>query len=79
MVAPRLALVVPCFVVIDAPPPFVSSIEVDPANANHVWISYSGSNFNTTAIPGHVFSVTWDLGPGTATWTALDGGSGPFW
>jgi hypothetical protein len=55
----------------------VSSIYVDPANSNHVWISYLGYNGNTPSTPGHVFSVTYDPGAGTATWTSLDGtGSG---
>jgi hypothetical protein len=55
---------------------FVSSIYVDPANPHHAWISYSGYNFNTPAQPGHVFEVTWN--GATATWTNLDGGSGPM-
>jgi hypothetical protein len=50
---------------------FVSSIYIDPANANHAWVSYSGYNFNTPSQPGHVFSVTYDPGAGTATWTDL--------
>jgi hypothetical protein len=57
---------------------FVSSIFVDAANPNHAWISYSGYNFNTPAQPGHVFSVTYDPGAGTATWVNLDGGTGPM-
>jgi hypothetical protein len=48
---------------------FVSSIYIDPANANHAWISYSGYNINTPALPGHVFEVTYDSTAGTATWT----------
>src|SRR5712691_1438703 len=48
------------------PPRFVSSIYIDPANPNHVWISYSGYNVNTPATPGHVFEVT-RVG-GVATW-----------
>ena len=51
----------------------VSSIYVDPSNANHAWISYLGYNGNTPAQPGHVFSVTYDPGAGTATWTSVDG------
>ena len=47
---------------------FVSGIVVDPANANHAWISYSGFNATTPATPGHVFEVTYDPGAGTATW-----------
>jgi len=53
------------------PQRFVSSIYIDPANANHAWISYSGYNFNTPAQPGHVFEVTYNQAGGTATWTDL--------
>ena len=55
---------------------FITSIYVDPANPHHVWVSYSGYNFNTPSQPGHVFEVTWN--GTTATWTNLDGGSGPM-
>jgi len=48
------------------PARFISSIYVDPANANHAWVSYSGYNINTPAQPGHVFEVT-RTGT-TATW-----------
>jgi hypothetical protein len=48
---------------------FVSSIYIDPANANHAWISYTGFNAATPATPGHVFEVTYNQGAGTATWT----------
>ncbi len=54
----------------------VSSIYIDPANANHAWVSYSGFSATTPPTPGHVFSVTYDPGAGTATWTSLDGVSG---
>lgn len=57
---------------------FPSSIYVDPANPNHAWISYSGYNFNTPTTPGHVFEVSYDPVAGTATWTNLDGGTGPM-
>lgn len=60
------------------PQRFVSSIYIDPADPNHAWISYSGYNFNTPAQPGHVFEVTYNPGAGTATWTNLDGGTGPL-
>lgn len=63
---------------LNAPGRFVSSIYVDPANPNHAWISYSGYNINTPAQPGHVFEVTYDPLAGTATWTNLDGGTGPM-
>jgi hypothetical protein len=55
---------------------FVSSIYVDPANANHAWISYSGFSSATPATPGHVFEVSYNPVAGTATWTNLDGASG---
>jgi hypothetical protein len=48
---------------------FVSSIYVDPANANHAWLSYSGYSIATPAQPGHVFEVT--RTGGTATWTNI--------
>ena len=54
----------------------VSSIYIDPANANHAWVSYTGFSAATPTTPGHVFSVTYDQGAGTATWTSLDGASG---
>ena len=57
---------------------FVSSIYVDPADANHAWISYSGYNANTPTTPGHVFEVRYNPVAGTATWTNLDGGTGPM-
>jgi hypothetical protein len=57
---------------------FVTSIFIDTANTNHAWISYSGYNFNTPSQPGHVFSVTYNPGAGDATWTSLDGGTGPM-
>ena len=60
----------------NSPTRFVSSIVIDPANPNHAWISYSGYNVIDTATPGHVFEVTFD--GTTATWTSLDGGTGPM-
>jgi len=57
---------------------FPSSIYIDPTNPNHAWISYSGYNINTPTLPGHVFEVTWNQAAGTATWTNLDGGTGPM-
>jgi hypothetical protein len=55
---------------------FVSGIYVDPANPNHAWISYSGYNFNTPTLPGHVFEVTYNQGANDATWTSLDNPGG---
>jgi hypothetical protein len=60
----------------NSPGRFVSTIFVDPADANHAWISYSSYSALTPATPGHIFSVTYDPNAGTATWTNLDG-SGP--
>jgi hypothetical protein len=58
---------------------FVSGIYIDPANPNHAWISYSGYAFNTPTEPGHVYEVTFNPGPVTATWTMLDTPGGtPF-
>ena len=51
-------------------------IYVDPSNPNRAWVSYTGYNFNTPAQPGHVFRVDWN--GVTATWTPLDGGTGPL-
>ena len=61
----------------NSPDRFVSGIAVDPANANHAWLSYSSYSTLTPATPGHVFSVTYDPVHGTATWTNLDGSGGP--
>jgi len=58
---------------VNSPNRFVSSIFIDPPNASRAWISYSGFNAATPATPGHVFSVTYNAGAGTATWTSLDG------
>jgi hypothetical protein len=56
----------------NAPNRFVSGIYVDPADANHAWVSYTGFSAATPTTPGHVFSVTYDPDAGTATWTSLD-------
>ena len=48
---------------------FISTIYVDPANANHAWVSYSGYNINTPLTVGHVFEVTRNATTNTATWT----------
>jgi len=54
----------------------VSSIYIDPANANHAWISYSGFSSATPATPGHVFEVTYNTIAGTAAWVSRDGATG---
>ena len=50
---------------------FVSNIVVDPHDANHAWVSYSGYNAFTPATPGHVFDVHFNPGTGTASFTDL--------
>jgi hypothetical protein len=60
------------------PARFVTGIVIDQTNANHAWISYSGYSSLTPSQPGHVFSVTYNPGAGDATWTNLDGGTGPM-
>lgn len=51
------------------PKRYISSIYIDPANKNHVWVSYSGYNVYTPRTPGHVFEVTYNPIAGTATWS----------
>ena len=53
------------------PERFISSVYIDPANKNHVWVSYSGYNAHTPSTPGHVFEVTFNPGGPSATWTDL--------
>ena len=57
---------------------FVTSIFVDPDNANRAWISYNGFNAATPTLPGHVFEVVYNPGTGMATWTNRDGSGGGF-
>jgi len=59
----------------NSPNRFISSIVVDPANANHAWISYSGFEA-TSGTAGHVFEVTFNSTAGTATWANLENGLG---
>jgi hypothetical protein len=58
------------------PDRFVSSIHVDPADADHAWVSFSGYEAYTPGQPGHVFEVRFDRAAGTATWTDLSGALG---
>jgi hypothetical protein len=60
------------------PPRPISSISVDPGNPLHAYVSYLSYNevtasADSSAVPGHVFSVTYNPATGTATWTLLDG------
>ena len=57
-----------------SPARFPTRIVVDPTNANHAWISYSGYNVNTPSQQGHVFDVTWN--GTTAVWRTLNVESG---
>jgi hypothetical protein len=60
----------------NSPGRFISSIQVDPRDPNHAWMSYSGYSTLTPTTPGHIFSVRVDPSGGAATWTNIDG-SGP--
>jgi hypothetical protein len=54
------------------PERFVSGIAVDPSNANHAFVSYSGYNAYATAsgtATGHVFEVTYNPVTHSATWS----------
>jgi hypothetical protein len=55
------------------PTRFVSGIAVDPNDANHAFVAYSGYDAYATATntaKGHVFEVRYN-GNGTATWTDI--------
>jgi hypothetical protein len=58
------------------PTRFVSGIEVDPADPNHAWISFSGYAAYTPGQPGHVFSVRYNPTAHTAAWTNITGNIG---
>jgi hypothetical protein len=53
---------------------FVSGIAVDPGNANHAWISYSG--YSAYAAGGHVYEVTYNPSTKSATFTDRSGDLG---
>ena len=51
---------------------FISSIAVDPADANHAWVTYMA--YSTTAgstAPGHVYEVTYNPVSGTASFNDI--------
>lgn len=54
-----------------SPGRYPTGIFIDPNDANHAWISYSGFNAKTPATPGHVFEVRY--APNASTFTVLDG------
>ena len=53
------------------PPRYPTAIFVDPADANHAWITFSGFNSKTPTTPGHVFEVRY--APNGSTFKLLDG------
>jgi hypothetical protein len=61
------------------PPRYPTSIFVDPADANHAWITYSGFNAKTPATPGHIFEMRYvpasGGNPASIGFTRLDGDS----
>jgi len=63
--------------VLGLPQRFVSGIAIDPKDANHVWISYSG--YSAYRHGGHVYEVTWDpkTGKGKAENLSYDLGDQP--
>jgi hypothetical protein len=50
---------------------FVSGIAIDPKDANHAWVSFSGYNAYTPATKGHVFSVRYNPKTHKASWHNL--------
>jgi len=54
-----------------SPPRYPTSIFIDPTNANHAWITYSGYNAKTPNTPGHVFEVVY--APNASTFINRDG------
>jgi len=54
----------------------ISSIYVDPANANHAWISYLGYDQATPTTTGHVFSVTYNPAAGSVSVQSVDNNIG---
>jgi hypothetical protein len=61
-----------------SPTRFPSGIYIDPKDAGHAWVTYSGYNAATPGTPGHVFSVLEGnhATPGSGTFTNLNVESG---
>jgi hypothetical protein len=59
---------------------FPSGIAVDPADADHAWVSYSGYDAYTPGTPGHVFEVRFNRATHAAAFTdrSLDLGDQPI-
>ena len=53
------------------PARYPTAIHVDPTDANHAWITFSGFNAKTPTAQGHVFEVRYV--PGASTFEVLDG------
>jgi hypothetical protein len=53
------------------PDRFMSGIAVDPRDANHAFVSFSGYNAYTPGRAGHVFEVRYNPAAGTATWADM--------
>ena len=53
------------------PARYPTAIYVDPQDANHAWITFSGFNAKTPTTPGHVFEVRYS--PNASTFEVLDG------
>ncbi|MDQ1741521.1 MAG: hypothetical protein QOE53_3173, partial [Pseudonocardiales bacterium] len=56
----------------DQPGRFISGIAIDPADANHAFVSFSGYDEATPDQPGHLFEVRYDPAKSSATWKRLD-------
>lgn len=54
-----------------SPNRFVTGISIDPADANHAFVSYSGYNSATPSTPGHVFDVRVNPTTNAAAWTDI--------
>lgn len=55
---------------------FISTIAVDPADANHAYVSFSGYTAVTPSQPGHVFDVHYHPATLTADWTEISSNLG---
>jgi hypothetical protein len=55
------------------PARYPTSIFVDPDDANHAWVTYSGFNAKTPTTPGHLFEVSYNPANGQVSIASLDG------
>ena len=55
---------------------FISGIVVDPGDANHAFVSFSGYTAVTPTQPGHIFDVHFHASTGTADWTEISSNLG---